>query len=409
MYEIALVSSRKSKLEEQAKYGKNGARVALQLLAEPEKILSSIQVGITLIGIISGAFGGLALAEDIAPLLRKFSSLAPYADELSVVLVVGVITYLSLIIGELVPKTIALNNPEKITIWLSPAMKILGKVFYPVVSLLSISTRLVLALFRVKKQNESPISEEELRMLLKQGSEQGIIEKEESTIINEVIRFGDKHAASIMTHRVDVEWIDNTLQDEEIISAIQEFAHSRLPVISGSIDKVLGIVHVKDVLTQYYINKSLNWTNIITDPLYLPEQMTAIKVLELFRSTKKHFGIVVNEYGAMEGILTLHDLIENIIGDLPSLDEAEEIFRREDGSFLVGGSVKLEDIHDLLDVNSLVETDELKSNIETIGGLIMYKLHRIPQVGDKLFLRNHFFEVVDMDGNRVDKILISSK
>jgi putative hemolysin len=411
MYEIALVSSRRSRLQENAKFGSKGAKTALLLLKKPEEILSAIQVGITLVGIVSGAFGGIALSEDMVPVFSKIPWLAPYADILAVTFVVGIITYFSLIIGELVPKTIALNNPEKIAIALSPAMKIIGSVLYPVVWFLSVSTKLVLVLFRIKKTSDTPVSEEELRMLLKQGSEHGVIEKEESDIINEVIRFGDKRAGSIMTPRVDVEWINSTDKDEKILSKLMRSSHSRMPVCTNTVDEVLGVVAIKDVFAYHIKHQFIDINKIMTEPLFFPEQMSAISVLELFRKTKNHFGIVINEYGSMEGIVTLHDVTENIMGDLPeSTDEDQPaVFRREDGSWLIDGSMMIEDVQDLLDLHSLFDDDEVKANINTLGGLTMFKLNRIPKIGDTFIVQGYTFEIVDMDGNRVDKLMVILK
>jgi putative hemolysin len=410
MYEIALVSSRKSRLEEQAKYGNKGAKTALLLLQEPEKILSAIQVGITLIGIVSGAFGGLALAEDVVPLFSGISWLEAYAEGLAIFTVVGLITYLALVIGELVPKTIALNNPERIAIFLSPAMKVLGSILFPIVWFLSVSTKLVLTLFRIRKNTGSTVTEEELRLLLKQGSENGVIEKEESDIINEVIRFGDKRAGSIMTHRVDADWIDSTAPVDEILIKAMHASYSRMPVCLKSPDEILGIVAIKDLLSYYIKHQTLILSEIFTEPLYLPEQMPAIKVLEIFRKTKNHFGIVINEYGSMEGIITLHDVTENIMGELPAIEDPDEpeVFQREDGSYLIDGSMTLEDVKDLLQLYSLSNKDEDVSNINTIGGLAMYKLNRVPRIGDKFHVKGHLFEIIDMDGHRVDKIMVDS-
>lgn len=408
MYEIALVSARRSSLEEEAKSGRRGARTALSLLDEPEKVLSAIQVGITLIGIVSGAYAGLALAEDVAPLFKNISLLAPYAQTLSVVIVVGVITYLSLIIGELVPKTIALNHAEAIATVLSPAMKLFGSLTYPVVWVLSISTKLVLKLFGIENRHETPVTEEELRMVLKKGSEHGVIEKEESDMINEVIRFGDKRASALMTPRVDVTWLDVHQTDEEILTEALNSTFPRLLVCEDEVDRVKGVVNVKDVLAYYIKHRTLSLNEIMFEPLYIPEQAPALKVLELFRKTKKHFGIVINEYGSMEGIITLHDLTENIMGDLPALGDLDqpEAFQREDGSYLMDGSMKVEDVEDLLKVYSLFEDEDEKPDVNTLGGLAMYQLNRIPKIGDKFSAGGYLFEIVDMDGNRVDKLFV---
>jgi len=407
MYEIALISARRSSLEEEAKSGRRGAKTALALLAEPEKVLSAIQVGITLIGIVSGAYAGLALAEDVAPLLKNVGWLAPYAHTLSVVIVVSIITYLSLIIGELVPKTIALNHAEPIAIFLSPAMKVFSSVTYPVVWILSISTKLVLKLFGVQNRREAPVTEEELRMFLKKGSEHGVIEKEESDMINEVIRFGDKRASALMTPRVDVTWLDIHQTPDEILSESLISSFPRLLVCEDEVDHVKGVVNVKDILAYYIKNQTLRLDDILLEPLYIAEQAPALKVLEMFRKTKKHFGIVINEYGSMEGIITLHDLTENIMGDLPALGDLDEpeAFQREDGSYLMDGSMKVEDVEDLLKVHSLFEEDEERPDINTLGGLAMYQLNRIPKTGDKFQVSGYEFEIVDMDGNRVDKLL----
>jgi putative hemolysin len=408
MFEIALISARRSRLEEEARAGRLGAKTALALLEEPEKVLSAIQVGITLIGIVSGAYGGLALSRDVALLLQPVSWLAPYAETLSVVLVVGIITYLSLIIGELVPKTIALNNAEAIATFLSPAMKLFGTLTYPVVWTLSASTKLVLKFFGVQNRHEAPVTEEELRMFLKKGSEHGVIEKEESDMINEIIRFGDKRAGALMTPRVDVEWIDVTQPEEKILADVLASPHPRMLVCDDEIDRIRGVVNVKDVLSYYIRHRRLNLDDILFQPLYIPESAAALKVLEMFRETKRHFGVVINEYGSVEGIVTLHDLTENIMGDLPAPGEENEaeVFRREDGSYLADGSMKVEDAEDLLHVPSLFDAEEERPDVNTLGGLAMYRLSRIPAVGDRFTAGGHLFEIVDMDGNRVDKLMI---
>ncbi len=408
MYEIALVSARRSSLEDEAKSGRMGARTALVLLAEPEKVLSAIQVGITLIGIVSGAYGGLTLAGDVAPLLKNVSFLAPYAHPLSIVIVVGVITYLSLIIGELVPKTIALNNAEAIAIVLSPAMRLFGSFTYPVVWILSVSTKLVLQFFGIENRRETPVTEEELRMVIQKGSEHGVIEKEESDMINEVIRFGDKRASALMTPRVDVIWLDIHRAEEELLSEALKSSYPRLLVCEDEVDQIKGVVNVKDVLAYYIQHRTVRLEDILFEPVYIPEQAPALKVLELFRETKRHFGVVINEYGSMEGIITLHDLTENILGDLPAqgdLDQ-QEIFQREDGSYLMDGSTKVEDVEDLFAVNSLFAQEDERPDINTLGGLAMYQLNRIPKIGDTFSAGGYLFEIVDMDGNRVDKLLV---
>lgn len=410
MYEIALVSARKSRLEEQAQSGRLGAQTAISLLNEPEKVLSAIQVGITLVGIVSGAYGAMILSDDVARWLSHIPVLVASAKTVSVVLVVGLITYLSIIIGELVPKTIALNHAEAIAIALSPLMKVFSSVTYPVVWILSMSTRLVLNLFGVSARKETPVTEEELKMFLQKGSEHGVIEKEESEMINEIIRFGDKRANALMTPRVDVDWIDITQTEERIMAKVLASPHPRMLVCEDDIDKIKGVVNIKDVLSYYINHRRLRLNDILFEPLYIPEQARALKVLEMFRSTKKHFGVVINEYGTIEGIITLHDLTENIMGDLPATYESGEpaVFRREDGSYLMDGAMMVEDVEDLLKTYSFFGNEDERPDINTLGGLAMYELNRIPKTGDKFVVAGYSFEIVDMDGNRVDKLLVKA-
>ena len=410
MYEIALVSARKSRLEEQAQSGRLGAQTAISLLKEPEKVLSAIQVGITLVGIVSGAYGAMILSDDVARWLSHIPVLVAYAKTISVVLVVGLITYFSIIIGELVPKTIALNHAEAIAIALSPLMKVFSSVTYPVVWILSMSTRLVLKLFGVSARKETPVTEEELKMFLQKGSEHGVIEKEESEMINEIIRFGDKRANALMTPRVDVDWIDITQTEERIMAKVLASPHPRMLVCEDDVDKIKGVVNIKDVLSYYINHRRLRLNDILFEPLYIPEQARALKVLEMFRSTKKHFGVVINEYGSMEGIITLHDLTENIMGDLPATYESGEpaVFRREDGSYLMDGAMMVEDVEDLLKTYSFFGNEDERPDINTLGGLAMYELNRIPKTGDKFVVAGYAFEIVDMDGNRVDKLLVKA-
>ncbi|MBN2275947.1 MAG: HlyC/CorC family transporter [Bacteroidales bacterium] len=411
MYEIALVSSRKFRLEEKARFGNKGAAMALKLLQKPENILSAIQVGITLIGIFAGAYGGVAIAEDVAPIIAKIPVLASYADTIALILIVGFITYLSLIIGELVPKTLALNNPEIISSFFSPGMKVMGSVFYPVVWILALSTKLVLKIFGVKSKEQPPVTEEELRYLLKKGSESGIIEKEESEIITEVMRFADRRASHIMIQRMDVKWLDINADLQEIVDAAVSSDHMLLPVCKNNIDDIKGIVNVKDLLAEYVTNKTVEIEKLLTEPLFIPERVLAVKILELFRKTKKHFGVVVDEYGSMVGIITLHDLAENIMGELPGMTDVDEpeIFQREDGSFIIDGLMKLDVLKDLLGLYSFFEPDEEKADIHTVGGLAMHKLNKVPHAGNIFTIGHYRFEIIDMDGTRVDKVLVNLK
>jgi len=407
MFELAVVSSRKTHLEEKKNEGSEGAKYVLDLQNDPEKFISSVQIGISIIGIITGAVSGLTIGKDLAPAFHKIGFAPETATALSLFVIVGLITYFSLVFGEILPKTIALSNPEKIAIYLSPAIRSFAFITWPLVKILSISTKLISRLFKLNSAKKPPVTEEELKILIRQGSEHGVIDKKESDIIKEVFRFGDKTAYSLMTPSMDILFFDLHVTQQEIIDAIFQTSFSRFPVCDKTIDNVVGIITIKDVFYAINVKKSFDLMELISTPLYIPETMPAIRVLELFREKKVHVGIVVNEFGATEGLITLHDISENILGDLPAmLDNTQpEVFRREDGSFLVDGSLKIEDLQDLL--NSKILGSEFESeNISTLGGLAMVILNRVPSVGDSFTIINYQFEIVDMDGNRVDKVMI---
>ena len=403
MSEIALVSSKRARLEEKAKKGSTGAKTALKLLDEPEKFLSTVQIGITLVGIIAGAFGGLAIADDLVPTLQKINWLAPYADQAAIVIVVSIITYLSLIIGELVPKTIAFNNPEGITITLAPFMKFLSWLTTPIVVFLSLSTKVLLKLLMIKPKDETPVTEEELKILIEKGAQFGTLEHRESELLKRIFRFGDRRAYDIMTNRQDVVLININDTIEKIKQQVFDNTFSRYPVCDETRDNIIGVFTIKDFFHKINIQNNFNLKDILTQPLYIPDNLTGIRVFEKFRDTKTYIAVVIDEYGSFEGIITLHDLIENIFGDLPDIHEVEEvnIFKREDGSMLIEGSILIDELKEHLNIT--FEEDE---NFSTLGGFVMYKLNRIPKTGDKFGYESFTFEVVDMDGNRVDKVLV---
>lgn len=404
MSEIALVSSKRARLEEKAKKGSNGAKTALRLLEEPEKFLSTVQIGITLVGIIAGAFGGLALADDLVPFLEKFVWLAPYADKAAIAIVVTIITYLSLIIGELVPKTIAFNNPEGITITLAPFMKMLSWITTPIVAFLSFSTKIFLKVLMIKEKDETPVTEEELKILIEKGTQFGTLEYRESELLKRIFRFGDRRAYEIMTNRQDVVLINIKDPIEKIKQQVYENTFSRYPVCDESPDNIFGIFTIKDFFHGINTNPDFRLKDIITQALFIPDNLTGIKVFEKFQETKTYVAIVIDEYGSFEGIITLHDLIENIFGELPDFHEIEEIpiIKRDDGSLLIDGSILIDELRENLNLSF-----EDEENYSTLGGFMMYKLNRIPKTGDKLEYESYTFEIVDMDGKRVDKVLVT--
>lgn len=403
MSEIAIVSSKKARLEDLAQKGKRGAKIALSLITEPEKFLSTVQVGITLIGIVAGAYGGIAIAEDITPLIQKISLFEEAAEEISIIFVIAVITYLSLVIGELVPKTIAFNNPETIAVIVAPIMKLLSAAVSPVIWFLTISTKLFLRTFRIKQNTQPPITEEELKILLEQGSKHGTLETKEAEMIQSIFRFGDRKADSIMTLRKDVVWINANDSSEKIKEIIMKYKFSKYPVCDGSLDKMLGVISIRDFLENYFSNDEVDLRSIMIQPVIVTEYSNSLKILEKFRQSKNYIAIVIDEYGAVQGLITLHDLVENIFGDLPEIFEQneEEIFYEKDGSMLIEGSFLVDELEELLKIYL-----QDKDKYNTLGGLIMYHLNRIPNTGDSFELAHYLFKVVDMDGKRVDKVLV---
>ncbi len=408
MYEIALVSSSKARLETLAGRGSKSARGVLRQLEEPEKFLSTIQIGITLIGIVSGAFGGVAIADDITPLFAKIPAVAPYAGKLAMIVTVALITYLSLIVGELVPKSIALSNPERYAVALSPAMSLLTTLSYPFVWLLSISTQLLNKLIGLKNE-ERIMTQDELKMILHQSSEQGVIDKEETEMLRDVFRFSDKRVNELMTHRKDLIVLHADDTQETVLHVIEEENFSNYLLVDNDKDEVLGVVSVKDVIGLLGSGKPFQLDQIARQALFIPESLYARKALEIFKRTKNKFAVVVNEYGGTEGILTLHDLAESVFGDILEENEIEEeeIVTRQDGSMLVEASMNIGDFMDEMGILNYEDIDS--EDFTTLGGLAMFLIGRIPKTGDTFSYQHIDFEVVDMDGGRVDKLLVTKR
>ena len=385
MYEIALVSSSKARLETLVSKGNKSARGVLKQLEEPEKFLSTIQIGITLIGIVSGAFGGVAIADDVTPLFAMIPGLEAYARNLAMITTVAVITYLSLIVGELVPKSIALSNPERYATMFSPIMILLTKVSYPFVWLLSVSTRLLNKLIGLKS------------------------DKEETEMLKDVFRFSDKRANELMTHRRDLIVLHPNETKEEVMRIIDTEHFSKYLLVNENKDEIIGVVSVKDIILMVGSEQEFDLRKIARPALFIPESLYAKKVLELFKKNKNKFAVVVNEYGSTEGIITLHDLTESIFGDILEEDdtEEEEIVRRQDGSLLVEASMNIGDFMEEMGILSYEDIDS--EDFTTLGGLAMFLIGRIPKAGDTFTYKNLQFEVVDMDRGRVDKLLVIRK
>ena len=402
MSEIAFVSSKKFKLEELSKRGNKSAKKALYLLEDPERFLSAVQIGITLVGILAGAFGGYALAEDLTPYLQKIDILKKYASEISFTLLVIVITYFSLVFGELVPKSIALKNSERITILTAPLMYSITKIFSPLVGFLSVSTKVFLWVFRIKKSDEVPVTEEELRSLLELGTKYGTFEKEESEMIKKVFKFNDKKVNAILIPRPDIDWIDINNNNNEIFNFIKSHNYSRYPVCENNLDNCHGIIESKEFLINFIENPNFELKNVIKETLIVHESIFTVDLLEKFRDSKSNLALIVDEYGGTKGLITLHDLIEDIFGELPEEFDSDEkrIIVRKDGSFVVDGLVEIQEIIEKLSLN-IHEPD-----YSTLSGFIMHQLGTVPTEGEEFDYGNYKFEIIDMDGKRIDKVLI---
>jgi putative hemolysin len=405
--EIALVSSKKSRLERLKAEGRTGAKTALELLKNSENFLSAIQVGITLIGIVTGVYGGINISDNITPFFQRFDLFVNYAEEISLTVTVITITYFSILIGELVPKTIALSHPEKVAVRIAPLIYYLSVIFYPVVKFLSFSTSLVNRLIGIKKQSEH-LTEGELRQLLKIASSEGVIEKDQNLLHEKVFYFSDKKAKHIMTYRMEVDWIDITQPYNVMKETILRSKHSRLVCSRGNLDDFLGIIKVKDFLAAGSSAKDLAVSDLILQPIIVPESADVHKVLNLFKQKQIHFCIVVNEFGSLEGIITLYDILENLIGDIPEEGEPFEpdIFIRDDKSFLVSGDAPAEVLDGIFD-NYITDLENI--DYSTVAGFVLDNIDKLPQIGDKFTYNDYIIEIVDIDGNRIDKILIRKK
>ncbi|SDC20733.1 hemolysin family protein [Williamwhitmania taraxaci] len=405
--EIALVSCKQSRLEQAKIAGSKGAKIALRLLSDSESFLSATQVGITLIGIITGVFGGVSIAEDLIPFIKGFSLTAPYASEIALTSTIILITYVSIVIGELVPKTIAMSNPESIAIKVAPAIYYFSSFFYPFVRILSFSTSFVNRLIGVKERSDR-VTEEELRHMIKIASNEGVIKKGQNLIHEKVFYFSEKRAKHLMTHRTDVELLDISLSPEVFHQTVLQLKHSKVIVFRKYPDDFIGVLSIKD----YLLNKSLAIPKpveeILLKPVIVADTTNAQQLVALFRQMHNYFAVVVDEYGSFEGIVTLHDIMENIIGSMP--DEWEEpepdVFVREDKSVLVSGDAPLETLTEIIE-DFTIDFEEI--GYSTVAGFVFNRINKIPQLGDKFTFRDYTIEIVDIDRNKIDKVLIRKR
>jgi putative hemolysin len=405
--EIAVVSARKGRLEQQAALGNRGARVALDLADNPNHFLSTVQVGITLISTLAAAFGGARLAEILAAALLSAPTLAPYAESLALALVVVLISYFSLIIGELVPKRLALQNAEGIAIRLAPFMRFLGRITGPIVRFLTTSTELVLRLLGRHNVEETPITEDDVMALVREGRADGTVEATEADFISSVFTFTDRTVRSLMTPRTRVVAVEVHCPFVEVVAVVIASLYSRIPIYEGTLDRVIGVLHARDVLKAIKQSPPPDLPTLIRPPLYVPESQRAVVVFQRLKQHHSSLAIVVDEYGQTAGIITMEDLLEELVGDIN--DEANfsevAIVRRDDGSYLVDGLLPFADLQEQLQLPSAEAVTDAH-DFETVAGFVIAMLGRIPTVGDTVQWEHYTFEVIDMDGPRLDKVLL---
>lgn len=403
MSELAVVSSRKSRLESLAERGSRGARSALRLTDEPTVFLSTVQIGITLVGILAGAFGGVALGGEVAMRLERWPPLAPHAEPVAIGAIVVVTTYATLIIGELVPKRIALRRPERIAMLVAPGMHLLARIAAPVVFVLKRSTELVMRVLPLRAAPETTVTEEEVRMLIAEGTRAGVFLATEREMLEGVLRLADRRVRAIMTPRQEIVWLDVNASPAEVAEQLAAHGVSRFPVCRETIDHPVGVVQLKDVAPSLLQGERIRLADHMKAPLVVPEGVQVLNLLDLFRSEGLHMALVVDEYGTTEGVVTLADILEAITGELPELGEEPDLalVRRSDGSWLVDGAYPVDEFEDRLRLHGLREVGDF----ETVAGFVLHHLERVPSVGDRLTTSIGSFEIVDMDGHRIDKLL----
>ncbi len=406
MSEIAVVSSRKARLQRLADDGMPGAGVAIALHDSPSMFLSTIQVGITSVGILSGAIGEAALVGPLAERVAQWPLLAPYASGLALVVVVVSITYLSVVVGELVPKRLALHRPELIAAVIARPMQWLARIARPPVWLLSASSDLLLRLLRAQRRKEPPVTDEEIAVLMRQGAEAGVFHRSELPIVANVLRLDQQRIGAIMTPRADIHTIDLDEPEQVVRQQLAASAHHRLVVVRGGLAHVLGVLHVGDLLQPALEGQPLQIERMLRPPLYVPESVTTTKLMELFRKAHAQFALIVDEYGEVQGLVTLTDVMASIVGDFPDEDLVAEkdAVQRGDGSWLVDGSVGIERFHGLLALDHLPGEED--GAYHTLAGFVLHQLGHIPKVGERFEAAGLRFEIVDMDRTRIDKLLV---
>jgi putative hemolysin len=401
--EIALVSSRRSRLETWANKGDNNAKAALKLAENPEKFLSTVQIGITLVSILTGVYSGDKFGKYLQPFFERFTFTYDYAALISKIIIIAIVTFVSIIFGELIPKKFGLLRAEKIAKVVAAPMNFLTKVMYPFVVSLSSVTNFIFTLLGIDKASDNAVTEEEIKHMISEGSQSGSIEVGEKEIIERVFHLGDRSITSLMTHRTDIVWLDINNTVAEIKDELGDIVYSTFPACDGNIDNIKGLVYVKDMLQ---VGPEARLDTIVKPALFVPENNKAYKVLEKIRQTKIHTAFIVNEYGTLEGMITLNDIMEAIVGEVPQTGQEEyEMVKRDDGTYLIDAQINFYDFLAYFDRGDWLNDEE--RDYDTVAGFILHSLEHIPVVGEKTEWKDFRFEIMDVDGQRIDKILVT--
>ncbi|NOT52360.1 MAG: HlyC/CorC family transporter [Chitinophagaceae bacterium] len=400
--EIALVSARKSRLESQAEKGDERAKRALDLSNNPEKFLSAAQIGITLIAILTGVYSGERFSRYLEPYIRKIDFLKEYSDTVATTIIVIIVTFLSIVFGELIPKRIGLLRAERIAKWVAGPMNFFARLTHPFMWLLNKSSNLFFRIFNIKRSKDDAVTEEEIKTLIGEGTEAGTIDEAEQHIIERVFHLGDRNITSLMTHRSDIIWFNLDDNEDKIKEKIYREPHSNYPICDGDIDNLKGIVSIKDL---YISPDSTLFKDLMKPALFVPENNSAYQVLEKFKQTRQHSCFIVDEYGTILGLITLNDILEAIVGEMPQPDFSNyEIQKREDGSYLIDGQIPF---YDFLTYFEKAEwMNEGEHDFDTLAGFILHELEHIPKTGETLSWKGFKIEIIDMDGHRIDKVLV---
>jgi putative hemolysin len=403
MSEIALISAKKSRLEQHAAKGDENAKTALKLQEKPEVFLSTAQTFITVIAILEGVYSAERFNRYLTPTIEKVEFFKPYAATIATVFIVIIVTFISIVFGELLPKRIAMIKAETIARGSAKPMHFLSRVSFPIVWLLSRVTNLIFKVFNIKQSSDNKVTEEEIKAMVSEGSEHGAIEEEEKEIIERVFHLGDRNITSLMTHRTDIVWFDVNEDITSIKDKIREYLHSIYPLCDGDIDNIKGVVYIKDM----YLNPEASLNDLCKKALFVPENNTAYKVLEKFKETKIHYAFIVDEYGTMNGMITINDILKAIVGEMPEdKDDDYTIIERKDGTYLVDAQIQFYDF-----LTRFEKTDwmnEGEQEFDTLAGFILYELKHIPGTGETFEWRGFDFEIIDMDGQRIDKVLVKA-